>query len=179
MPHHHSLSAAPISTRWRCYRRVPSIRLPRQWRSWLLDPGSLTQRLVENAGGEFRVELSFQGWGKPTRSESRSLGIDPRQQALIREVRLIGREQTWVYARSIIPATTLNGPLRKLRHLGNQSLGTLLFKDPAMRRGPIETTTLRLSGVSQPANARRSLFFIGGKPLLVCEVFLPSLLQVQ
>ena len=179
MPHHSALSNAPLSTRWRSYRRVPSTRLPRRWRDWLLHPGSLTQRLTEAAGGDFRVELSFQGWGMPTLSEARSLGIDPRQQALIREVRLIGRGQTWVYARSIIPASTLKGPLRKLRRLGNRSLGSLLFKEPTMHRGPIETCSLRLDGLLEPVSARRSVFYLRGLPLLVCEVFLPSLQRVQ
>jgi len=179
LPLHRSLSSAALGTRWRSYRRVPNTRLPHRWREWLLDPGSLTQRLTEASGGHFRVELRFQGWGKPSRSEARSLGIDPRQQAMIREVCLLGYDQAWVYARSIIPATTLNGPLRKLRHLGNRSLGTLLFKDPGMYRGPIETTTLRVPGLCEPAHARRSVFYLNRKPLLVCEVFLPSLLRVQ
>ncbi|WP_210397281.1 chorismate--pyruvate lyase family protein [Motiliproteus sediminis] len=179
MPVRQSLTASPLNTRWRSYRRVPSTRLPRRWRGWLLDPGSLTQRLVDKSAGCFRVELQFQGWAKPTLSEARALKLDPRQQALVREVRLIGCEQDWVYARSIIPASTLTGPQRKLRQLGNQSLGSLLFNDPRMRRGPIETTELQLPGLGQRACARRSVFLLGGKPLLVSEVFLPHLLRVQ
>jgi len=158
---------------------VPSIRLPRRYRNWLLDEGSLTQRLIEASNNNFHVEIAFQGWGKPSLSEARALKIHPRQQALIREVRLCGHGQPWVYARSIIPASTLSGPQRILKSLGDRPLGALLFKDPTMKRGAIETTLLPLTNAQGRAWARRSVFQLRGKPLLVTEVFLDSLLNVQ
>ena len=144
MPDRHSLSIQSASTRWRSYRRAPSIKLPRKWRHWLLDQGSLTQRLVEKSDKNFHVEVAYLGWDKPSASEARALNIHPRQQVLIREVRLCGYGTPWVYARSIIPASTLNGPQRVLKGLGNRPLGALLFKDPTMKRGPIETAQLSL-----------------------------------
>lgn len=179
MPVTRSLIRQPLSTRWRSYRRVPSIRLPRPWRHWLLEKGSLTQRLIDASDGDFRVELVFQGWSHPRRSEALALGIHPRQRVLIREVRLIGRGRTWVHARSIIPASTLTGPQRRLRYLGERPLGAVLFRDPAMRRGPIETCLLPRHLLTRRLWARRSVFYLDGKPLLVSEVFLPALLETD
>ncbi len=179
MHDYHSLTVQSASTRWRSYRRPPCIHIPRSWRHWLLDKGSLTERLIAASDRNFHVEVAWQGWSKPSLSESRALNIHPRQQVLIREVRLCGRGHPWVYARSIIPASTLNGPQRVLKSLGSRPLGALLFKDPTMKRGPIETTRLPLRENNRQVWARRSVFQLRGKPLLVTEVFLPSLLKVQ
>lgn len=150
-----------------------------RYRSWLLDSGSLTARLRQLAKGDLRVEVVSQGWGRPNLSEARVLGIDPRQRVLVREVRLIGRGQAWVHARSLIPATTLTGKYRQLAHLGNRPLGELLFTDPDIQRGTIQTAPIPLYSPQQRCWARRSVFHLAGKPLLVSEVFLPALLQVQ
>ena len=173
-----ALTRQSFDTRWitLCspYHKVA----PAAWYSWLTDSGSLTQRLVKLSEGQFRVEVIRQGWYLPTRSEAKALGMRSRQYALIREVQLFGKEQIWVYARSIIPATTLTGRQRQLRMLGNRSLGSLLFSDPSMRRGPLQVSRLQLQD-QRPVWARRSLFYLSNKPLLVCEVFLPELLQVN
>ncbi|MEH6625612.1 MAG: chorismate lyase [Motiliproteus sp.] len=179
MPTQQSLSSSSNRTRWRSYRRVPSIQLSRQWRHWLLDQGSLTARLIKLSNNNFHVEVAFQGWGKPTLSEARALNIHPRQQVLIREVRLFGHGVPWVYARSVIPAPTLNGPLRMLKSLGSRPLGALLFKEPTMRRGPIETALIPIGAEKQQTWARRSVFFMRAKPLLVTEIFLQPLQRVQ
>lgn len=199
MPAARTLTHPRLCTRWRSYRRPPSVRVPRRWRHWLLDRGSLTQRLISLSGGDFRVEVVYQGWSKPTLSEARALNISPRLRTLVREVRLCGRDQTWVYARSIIPQSTLTGPQRALQHLGDRPLGAVLFKDPDMRRGPMQTASLQMTLAPEaPANSsepdtgehpqrplqqsvwgRRSVFYLAGKPLLVSEVFLPQLLEVH
>ena len=171
-----TLCRQPLAVRWRSYRRSPCLPLPR---GWLLDSGSLTARLLARSGGDFRVELVAQGWGHPNLSEARALKIDPRLQVLIREVRLLGCGQPWVHARSLIPATTLTGRHRKLAHLGDRPMGELLFSDPGMQRGAIETARIPLYTSASRVWARRSVFLLDHKPLLVSEVFLPQLLQLQ
>ena len=162
--------------RWYTLRRPACTDAPLHWRKWLLDPGSLTQRLVNASQGNFRVEVIRQGWYHPTRSEAKALGMRPRQLAIIREVQLIGNGQPWVFARSVIPATTLTGKQRELNFIGSRSLGTILFRDPTMRRGPLQISRLKLRD-GDAAWARRSLFYLSEKPLLVSEVFLPALLE--
>lgn len=165
-------------TRWRALTRPSQLAAPQPWRNWLLDRGSLTQRLISASHGRFRVRLLSLRHGRPTRSEARALGLPPGRLALIREVELLGNDEPWVYARSVFPVDTLTGPQRRLRGIGSRSLGTLLFREPSMRREPLQISTLRLPG-GERLWARRSVFRVAGKPLLVCEVFLPPLKSVE
>ncbi len=151
---------------------------------WLLDRGSLTSRLQHLSHGQLRVEILNQRWAKPRLSEARALEIDPHRIALIREVILCGNNEPWIYARSVLPQSTLTGRLRCLRQLDNRPLGALLFNDPGMRRSPIEIASFKADNPlipesvrshQQPLWARRSCFFLDAKPLLVSETFLPAL----
>ena len=167
---------------WRPLRRFTPIQLPRSTRQWLLDEGSLTQRLLQIPGGAFRVQRLHQRWQVPLPSERRLLGLAGRQLALVREVALHCEEQPWVFARSVIPAATVSGPLRHLRQLQNQSLGALIFQNPTLGRSPFELSLLPGNSdyidpslqQDQPAWARRSRFEVQGKFLLVSEVFLDA-----
>lgn len=152
---------------------------PHHWRPWLQDRGSLTLRLTRAAGGEFAVRVLCQHWATPSADEARALNMPPRQLALIREVELLGRDGTpWVYARSVLPAATLTGRERRLRQLGDRSLGSLMFSDPSLSRSPLMASCLRDS-TGKRYWARRSVFRLHNKPLLVCEVFLPAMEHVQ
>jgi chorismate--pyruvate lyase len=166
--------------RWRPLGAFRRADLPANASDWLLNEGSLTEQLIAASGGNFRVRRIRQDWQQPLLSEQRLLGLPLRQWALVREVVLLCHDQPWVYARSVIPQITLNGPLRHLRRLQNESLGSLIFRHPDLQRSQFELAHLppgtryvdasvRQSG---SAWARRSLFFIAGKPLSVSEVFL-------
>lgn len=158
--------------------------IPRPWKHWLLDRGSLTARLQALSGGQFAVRKLRQHWGRPSLSERWALGLRSTERAMIREVLLLGGGQPWVYARSILPASTLTGPLRALRQLDEKPLGALLFSSPAMRRGPIEVAPLQGGQLPEDVRAvfsepaplwgRRSVFSLFHKSLLVSEIFLPA-----
>jgi chorismate--pyruvate lyase len=152
-------------------------RLPAQWQSWLTDRGSLTQHLILASDGDFQVKLLNLAWDYPTVDEARLLSIPTRQKALIRTVSLEGLGQSWVVARTVIPVTTLIGSERQLHGIGQRSLGSVLFKDRTMRRGPLQTAALK--DQHRTLWARRSVFTLSKKPLLVAEVFLPPLEQVD
>lgn len=168
---------------WRRYTRTPVASLPPALQNWLLDRGSLTQRLTDLSGGEFRVEILNQQMEFPTLSDIKILGTPYRQKALVREVILYGCNEPWVYARSVIPVKTLTGRLRCLRKLDNRPLGALLFRDTSMQRGDMEIACIpsrscRLShqlslGEKDSLWGRRSVFYLDSKPLLVSEMFLP------
>jgi len=173
--------------RWRPQRRWPRTRIPAPLASWLLDTDSLTARIRQACPGCFRVRVLGQGWATPRLDEQRALGMRAGERALVREVQLLCDGRPWVFARTIIPANTLRGPQRRLAHLGERPLGAFLFADPRMRRGPVELACIRrneqmydtaVSGLrGRPACiwGRRSVFRVGGKPLLVSEVFLPGI----
>jgi len=171
--------------RWHHYQRNPFIQIAPLWRNWLLDQGSLTQRLIDASNGAFEVRKLSQGWQRPTRTEAQCLGLKPRQLAIVREVELLCHGEPWVYARSVFPQETLTGRLRSLKKLDSRPLGALLFSDPTMQRTHFEIAALRsaklanylASGSDNFAWGRRSLFFLDDKPILVAEVFLPALEQ--
>ena len=165
---------------WRSLHSFSSSQLPRETRHWLLDESSLTQRLVDASNGAFRVQRLRQHWHIPLPSERRLLKLSGRQLALVREVALLCSDESWVFARSVIPAASLTGSLRHLRQLQNQSLGALIFQNPRLERSPFELSLLPGNSayihpcLQQPetAWARRSRFVVQNRPLLVSEVFL-------
>lgn len=171
----------PKGANWTDYRRVRA-SLPPDIRGWLLDEGSLTQRLLKASGGDFRVELAHQGWLRPSVDEAQRLNLAHHEVAQVRETRLVCRNEPWVYARSIIPASSLEGRNRRLMQLGNRSLGELLFRDPSMRRDPFEVARINPAAGLVPAKlqgdrvlwGRRSRILLHGYPLLVGEIFLPA-----
>lgn len=174
MPIKTALSKINFDTRWVTYRRPNNLQAPRPWRQWLCDRGSLTEHLINASQHQFRVDVQHQDWDYPSRTEANLLEINSREVALIREVTLLGKNQPWVFARTVIPTKTLTGKQKQLGHLGTRPLGGLLFKDPSMRRGQFQISKLRLA-TGETVWARRSLFYLANKPLLVCEVFLPEI----
>jgi len=163
--------APPAQVRWHPGAQYLRAQLPELLRPWLFAEGSLTQRLIALSGNRFRVQVLAQGWQRPAAAEARLLGLAPTAQALIREVILFGGERPWVYARSILPASTLTGDLRRLRKLQNSSLGALLFTYPDLRRQPFEVAC------SQGLWGRRSRFELGRRALIVSEFFLPDFVE--
>lgn len=172
---------------WRPYYRLLNRQLPAAIRPWLLDKDSLTQRLTSACSGRFRVEVLSQGWERPMLSEARALGMPTSQVALVRQVRLYCDDTPWVFARTIIPFSTLNGRQRRLAHLGSRPLGAVLFADPHMQRSPLEIVQIkpgqrlfqRALGSDNDECAeiwgRRSVFYLDKRPLLVSEIFLPDI----
>lgn len=167
----HSLSTAP---HWHSFQRAPSSTVPRCWKSWLEEPGSLTRRLKSLAASSFAVKVINEYWGVADTSECRLLNIRRKQWVYIREVELWGRGQCWVKAKTLIPKESFIGPLASLRTIGNRPLGERLFSDPQISRGNIEVARVF---DDEPVWARRSLFSLGSQPLLVTEVFMPCLLE--
>ena len=173
-------------TRWKPNRQYLRAEIPRPLSSWLLDTASLTLRLQQLCPGEFRVRVLSQQIGRPTLDEVRALDKKADTRAIIRQVQLLCDGQPWIYARTVIPLTSVRGRLRRLVHLGTRPLGGMLFADPGMRRDIVELACIRKgedlyatatrSLQVKPATVwgRRAVFRIAHKPLLVTEVFLPS-----
>lgn len=141
---------------------------------WLLNTGSLTERLQANSN-EFSVQLIGQQRLNPDPSEARLLPDLTQRDWQIREVILYGNGQPWVFARSVLPdylcSTTWAG-------LGEQPLGQRIFNDKQFVRGAFEIAHLAFNPIQtsqkQSLWARRSVFSIEQYHLLVAEVFLPD-----
>lgn len=171
--------------RWHRRKMMLNKSIPEDALHWLFDASSLTKRLQQRCPDDFRVEVIVQSVTRPTLDEWRTLGVDSGRSALIREVLLYCGEQAVVYARTVIPLSTLSGAQRCYASLGNRPLGAMLFADRSMRRDEVEITMLTpddaLYGntlcVDEIVWGRRSIFRVGKKPLLVSEFFLPALYQ--
>jgi len=172
---------------WRPARRLNRSDIPEKIWPWLLDKASLTERIIGACPGRFRVQVVNQQRGRVMRNEAHTLNMRAGTHAIVRQVQLVCGETPWVYARTVIPPATLNRRLRRLARLGSRSLGATLFSDPSMKRGEVEVACLTasdelyrsvtgdLSRKPETIWGRRSVFRLGGKPLLVCEFFLPEI----
>lgn len=161
-----------------------SMDLPTHLYSWLTEAGSLTARLKAGASS-FKVEVLGQENGLCSETEATD-GILAGDKVIIREVLLYCDEKPHVFARSLLPYSSLTGEEAKLADVGDQPLGHLLFKQPNLRRGDIELATFdSKSSVANIASkfgltvehelwGRRSHLSIDDKPILVAEVFLPG-----
>lgn len=184
-----SVSTAPPRPEplWRPAHRLNRSGIPDKYLPWLLDPASLTERLISHCSKSFRVQLLDQRLARPMRNEAMALRIRFGTRAIVRQVQLFCGDTPWVYARTVIPPRTLTGKFRRFRHLGARSLGAVLFADPSMERGALEITCLTPTDPlyhqaardlrEKPAEiwGRRSLFRLDEHPLLVCEFFLPAI----
>lgn len=170
-------------------RRVPGC--PAHFHAWLGDRGSLTRALIASCRGRFKVELIAQRRGDALPSEQALLDQGPPQATLVREVRLHCARHAWVFARTLIPFSSLRGPVNALTRLGQRPLGEVLFSDPTTRRIRVEVAritprhrlfvraTAHLARKPAEIWGRRTLFAYRGQRILVNEVFLPGIAELR
>lgn len=124
--------------------------------------------------------------------EFRSVQLPRRVRVREREVLLRCDERPVVYAHTIVPlaANAFDWPF--FNTLGERSLGTTLFGDPAVRRGalqfarlgsqhPLARRACKAIGLDSAAGslfARRCVFQRRSGVLLVTEVFLPVIAEL-
>jgi chorismate lyase len=178
-----------LSVHWQPITRIRQKSLPTGIRNILFDSGSLSVILEEYCKGEFNLQLVRQSWQRPFPDEAGILDLASGRYTLLREIFLRCDNIPLVYGRSIIPVHTFTGAERRLAHWGQRPLGDYLFSDKKVRRGQIEITQIpathklfQQGNINLPENAqslwaRRSLFYIKQKPLLVIEIFLPDLIK--
>ena len=105
--------------------------------------------------------------------------------ALVRQVLLCCGDRPLVYARTVIPVTTIRGAQRRYANMGSRPLGAMLFADRTMQREAVEVGKLpkdhaanQYSQYDAPFWGRRSVFRVSGKQLMLAEYFLPELFDV-
>jgi chorismate--pyruvate lyase len=171
------------------WQNSDSCALPEHLQSWLLDPDSLTARLKKHCH-QFKVELLGQKIENCQAHEAVTT-IPVGEKVLVREVLLYCDDKPQVFARSLLPMSSLTGTEQALANLGTQSLGQVLFNNPSLTRKIIEVATFDVhSSVGKLARdlqlnfthdlwGRRSIFVLENKPLMVAEVFLPGAFAYQ
>ncbi len=190
-------SSSQCSIEWTSAAQVVELNLPNTLTDWLLDSESLTQRIKDhcqvNRLGHFNVKVLQQSHHILSSEafcyeELNKLDLTT-DSALIREVMLYCGNLPVVFARTVIPESTLTGSERQLANLGNKPLGEFLFAQAELQRDGMDfayllpgqalfqTAIAQLDHKPESLWARRSVFRLGDKPLLVTEVFLPELLS--
>ena len=160
-------------------------------RDWLTTKGSLTARLV-GGSDTFRVQRLHQHAALCSLEEADPIGLPRRERVWEREVLLCCDGAPAVFGHTVVPmsATAADWPL--FSALGERSLGTTLFYDPLVARGPLEFARLRAShplvrrmqsalGNEMLGNefyARRCVYRRHQGLLMVTEVFLPAVLDL-
>jgi len=170
--------------------RPPRATVPARLRPWLTDSSSLTARIRARCE-RFSVRVLGQRLARVHLDEAAVLGLRAGELAWLREVVLEADGVAVVYARSVMPRGNLRGGWSLFTGLGSRPLGAALFADPRIVRQPLHVARLDgrdrrygLATAIAPAAgrslwARRSVFLLGGRPLLVCEVFLPGIAQLR
>ncbi len=172
------------------YRHVLAVNAPAALACWLTAGGSLTARLKAHADA-FRVQVLHQHAAQCLADEAAALGTHRAGRVWEREVLLRCDNTPVVFAHTVVPMSVDASDWPLFSALGDRSLGTTLFGDPMVARGPLEYARLRGShplarraraalsanGIALPDErllyARRCLYRRRQGTLLVTEVFLP------
>jgi len=182
----HPLFPIELNTNW---KKSTCFQLDKNLMNWLLDADSLTARLKKQCK-VFDVKVLGQRV-EPCRLSESNDTIIAGEPVLVREVLLYCDGIAQVFARSLLPLSSLTGEEQQLAHIGNQPLGQVLFSNPSLERKNIEISSFPIEesfkALLQHLNfsykdtlwGRRSLFFLHDKPLMVAEVFLPPAVAYQ
>ena len=162
---------------WSARNKRETFTVPLDWRKTLFNTGSLTTQLIAISDGNFSVQVLWQGWRKLNQQEASLLGCSGNHKiAWCRDVVLKVQGKPRVYARTCMPKSTLTGDECQLKNWGSKSIGAYLFNHPHMRRGEMSAYRIPHNELSL-SWARRSVFYLQQKPVLVTEAFtqpLPS-----
>ncbi|WP_113906944.1 chorismate--pyruvate lyase family protein [Aliidiomarina celeris] len=158
--------------------------------SWLRDEGSLTAKL-KAACTKFQVCVLHQATEPCGKEEATFLNLTQGQSTLVREVLLLSGRVPMVYARSVLPLSSLSAHYQNLMALGSNPLGEQLFAHTDIRLGPIQVSEFKpdtaIKALDNQLNAveaqlteqpslwgRRRRFELPDGPILVAEVFLSA-----
>ena len=173
---------------WLPAERLGQAKIEAGVRTWLIGKGLLTQRLKDVCGDKFCLRLIEQNTGLLDASQRAALRCFDTA-GLFREVKMYCRDKAWVYARTIMPDSTLSlHPW--LAELGDASLGETLAGLTGVERSayeyawlpaadPIAVRALKDAN-SAPAGlwSRRYRCTLHAAPLLIQELFFPNVGQV-
>ncbi|QTL96420.1 chorismate--pyruvate lyase family protein [Aeromonas jandaei] len=152
-----------------------SCELPALLRPWLLEPGSMTRRLRQH-NSHFSVEWLGNHQISLTADEQWLVDA-PTPAGICREVILHGDRGPAVLGWTLFADVALEGS--GLADLGEQPLGERIFGHEPARRDHLQVARFEIATNPRcPAAVvwgRRSRLFLGPWPLLVHELFLPSL----
>ena len=158
----------PALTQLRALRYLDAIpALEPQLLDWLLLEDSMTKRF-EQQGKTVSVTLIQEGFVTADAIAEEHDSLPKEARYWLREIILCADGEPWLAGRTVVPESTLSGPELALQTLGKTPLGRYLFTSSTLTRDFIEI------GRHQQLWGRRSRLRLGGKPLMLTELFLPA-----
>ena len=152
---------------WNTYEAIEHELTNTEIKSWLLEQGPITKRIKSIA--EFRLELIQDELSDATDDEILFLKI-ASEEIRIREVILYGNENPIVFARTIIPNTTIEKGLKELGKIGNKPLGDILFEKDIFSKEDIVFASFK--DKESLFWGRKIKYTVKDQPFSVMEVFL-------
>jgi len=178
------------------HRHLSAVGIEPGMRDWLASEGSLTARLVA-ASNQFRVRRLHQKLAPCAFEEAVPIGLTRRMQVRERDVLLCCDGVPVVYGHTVVPLSASASDWPLFSALGERSLGSTLFYDPKVKRGPLEFARLtehhpllarvraalevdlnEIDLKEHVFHARRCVYRRRQGLLMVTEVFLPAVLHL-
>lgn len=159
--------------------------LPFHVAEWLLEFGSLTEKLERSTNQKVKLEVLNESSQVASAKEAALLRLTEGSEIWTREVLLFGNGQPWIYAKTLVPKSNAH----LIESLGKKPLGSILFSEKELSRQFLKVRRLdnqhhlyqcaepHLKAPISKLWARRSLWQNSQEQdmaLLVSEVFLPE-----
>lgn len=149
----------------------------------LTEQGSLTELMKQLMGAYPLLNCLSEGMARTTRDERQLLDISSRNLAHVREITMGTSETDWLFARTVIPKSTLKQQSKRLSKMRGLPLGKVLFGSLNAKRVQLRLDIVFVDEVGLeefdipldfPLWQRRSIFEVKTGPILITEIFLPG-----
>ncbi|MCG8325440.1 MAG: chorismate lyase [Thiotrichales bacterium] len=158
-------------------------------REALICAGSLTEYLSRACTCELGLEIREESWQRAMSTELINADRRINRYFFVREINLSCGDTPILYGRSLFPRASYHYCKHQLKKLGARPLGNWLFNDERICR--VQTQIGKIGKANrlyqlamrdqddEPGKlwGRRSVYSVNGYPLLVIEIFLPSLIK--
>ena len=136
--------------------------------SWLLESGPITNRI--KLSQEFELELLNDEIDEISKEEELFLN-SVSETFRVRRVILLGNKTPVVYAKSVIPTSTIENGLSSLGKIGNAPLGDILFTPGVFTKLEMVCASF-LSKEKNVYWGRKIKYSVNSEPISVMEIFL-------
>jgi chorismate lyase len=164
-------------------------RVPHYLLDWILCKDSTTAKIRKLTDNQLVMNIISEEFSLPMENEAKKLIQNTSAHCLVRKALMQASNLPWLYCRSVFPKKTLTGEESIFSNLGSQPIGDILFGKNAWARSLFELSELTTESLLyQEATehltfkpdslwARRSVFALQNKSILITEVFLPAFLE--
>ena len=151
---------------WDTFNKI-KLQVSDEIKSWLLEKGPITKRI--KSVKKFRLELIQDEISEVDKVEKAFINSKSRK-IRVREVVLYGNTKPMVFARTIIPNTTIEKGFAELGTLGKSPLGDILFKKDIFTKDNVVYASFKYK--KKIFWGRKTKYTVKNLPFSVMEVFL-------